>query len=588
MGKKQAQQKNEREKPAWAKGKELVRKGPLGCYADVFCDSRFPIGKNDWAYVTSRGSIYLKPRKEATPREWEYIICHCLLHLGFGHFRQQQDRYWNTACDWVVTKFLRDAHIGAQPKEFQQIFPFTVRNEDQVYQELLSRPELAAKANFSLTDGRPDMIWNGEPDEDFTKLLAEALQDSIRDAIEGARYGSNESSVRRRTVYDDAKEWFVSSYPLLGAVAASFRIVADSNVSRANIPVAAVSPALQEIYVNPRIYLDEEEWKFVLAHEFLHAALRHDERCEDRDPVLWNIACDYVVNDWLSEMKIGQMPDFVLFNPEFKGLSAESLYDLLYTDLRRHINECDGKSGDLIFGANSTDCSCSGGRLWSPEDLDSFYRSAMQQGLMYHQQNSRGYLPAALIEEIHALSRPPIRWDVELAKWFDEFFSPVEKHRTYARMSRRQSSTPYIPRPAWRMEEERVTQHIFGVLLDTSGSMDRHLLAAALGSIVSYSVARDVNYIRLVFCDAATYDQGVINPDDLAEAVQVKGRGGTVLQPGIDLLDKDPKFPKDAPLLIITDGKCDRLNLRGRNHAYLIPYGNRLPFPPRGPVFRLK
>ncbi len=588
---KKVQKKNERETPAWAKGRELVRKGPLGCYADVFCDSRYPIGKNDWAYVTSRGSIYLNPRKDATPKEWEYIISHCLLHLGFGHFRQQQDRFWNTACDLVVTKFLRDAHIGSPPKEFQQMFPVAVRNEEQVYQELLSRPELATKANFSLTDGRPDMVWNGEADEDFTQLLAKALQDSIRDAIEGARYGNIENSGRKsRTEYDAAKEWFVSSYPLLGAVAASFRVVADNSVlMRANIPVAAVSPALQEIYINPHIYLDLEEWKFVLAHEFLHAALRHDERCEDRDPVLWNIACDYVVNGWLSEMQVGQMPELVLFNPEFKGMSAESLYDLLYTDIRRHISECDGKSGDLLFGSGSADGSGSiGSGLWSPEDLDCFYRSAMQQGLMYHQQNSRRYLPAALIEEIHALSRPPIRWDVELAKWFDENFSPVEKHRTYARMSRRQSSTPDIPRPAWKMIDEPVTQHIFGVLLDTSGSMDRGLLAAALGSIASYSAARDVNYIRLVFCDAAAYDQGVIHPDDLAEAVQVKGRGGTVLQPGINLLDKDQKFPKDAPLLIITDGKCDRLNLRGRNHAYLIPYGNRLPFPPRGPVFRLK
>ncbi len=80
----------------------------------------------------------------------------------------------------------------------------------------------------------------------------------------------------------------------------------------------------------------------------------------------------------------------------------------------------------------------------------------------------------------------------------------------------------------------------------------------------------------------------IMNPVDLEEAVQIKGRGGTVLQPGIDLLDRDPQFPKDAPLLMITDGACDRLNLRGRNHAFLIPYGNRLPFPPKGPVFRLR
>lgn len=137
-------------------------------------------------------------------------------------------------------------------------------------------------------------------------------------------------------------------------------------------------------------------------------------------------------------------------------------------------------------------------------------------------------------------------------------------------------------------EPDAENQRIFGVVLDTSGSMDRQLLAAALGSIASYSLARDVRHVRVVFCDAEPYDQGVMCPDDIAGAVQVRGRGGTMLQPGIDLLKHDPAFPKDAPLLIITDGACDRLRLYGREHAYLLPWGKRLPFPPRGPVFKLR
>jgi len=192
------------------------------------------------------------------------------------------------------------------------------------------------------------------------------------------------------------------------------------------------------------------------------------------------------------------------------------------------------------------------------------------------------------VEEIHAVSRPPIRWDVELAKWFDQQFEPLEKRRSYAHLSRRQSAAPDIPRPAWRMEEEPAEQRIFGVVLDTSGSMGRALLAAALGSIASYSQARDVRHVRVVFCDAAGYDQGVMSPEEIAGAVKVRGRGGTRLQPGIDLLEQDERFPKDAPVLIITDGDCDRLNLRGRKHAFLVPWGRRLPFPPKGPVFKLK
>ena len=118
--------------------------------------------------------------------------------------------------------------------------------------------------------------------------------------------------------------------------------------------------------------------------------------------------------------------------------------------------------------------------------------------------------------------------------------------------------------------------------------MDRGLLAAALGSIASYSQARDVDNVRVVFCDAAAYDQGIMHPDEIAGSVKVRGRGGTKLQPGIDLLDDDPKFPKDAPLLIITDGACDRLNLRGRKHAYWIPPVGNMPFAPMVPVFLWK
>jgi hypothetical protein len=38
------------------------------------------------------------------------------------------------------------------------------------------------------------------------------------------------------------------------------------------------------------------------------------------------------------------------------------------------------------------------------------------------------------------------------------------------------------------------------VVLDTSGSIDRMLLAKALGAIASYSLSRDVWAVRVVFC----------------------------------------------------------------------------------------
>ena len=563
--------------------------GPLGGLArcvGVHRDNRYPMARGDWAYVTSQGAICLNPRREASVPEWEYVLAHCMLHLGLGHLREDRlgDPLWGTACDLAVTRFLQDCRIGTPPVEFTGELPLSAKGEEQLWEQLRAMPELAGTDRFStMTCGRPDMVWRGKGWTDYEEQFALSLQQSIRDAVReaaGLEPLEDDPLWPGGNLCREAREWFISSYPLLGAVAADFRLVSDrAAVRRLGVQIAAVHPQLKEIYVNPDAPLSLEEWKFVLAHEFLHAALCHVPRCEERDPLLWNVACDYVINDWLSEMEVGQMPEGVLFDQQFHGMTAEAVYDLLWEDVRYYRGRA---IDDLIDGDGSWWDTLEGGQT------DAFYRSALQRGVAYHQGGGRGFLPKGLVEEIHAISRSPIRWDVELAKWFDENFAPLERRRSYARLSRRQSSTPDIPRPAWRMEETPGEQRIFGVILDTSGSMDRALLAAALGSIASYSQAREVHHVRVVFCDAAPYDQGIMHPEEIAGAVKVRGRGGTVLQPAVDLLNRDPKFPKDAPVLIITDGDCDRLTLRGRNHAFLVPAGNRLPFPPKGPVFRLK
>jgi predicted metal-dependent peptidase len=75
---------------------------------------------------------------------------------------------------------------------------------------------------------------------------------------------------------------------------------------------------------------------------------------------------------------------------------------------------------------------------------------------------------------------------------------------------------------------------------------------------------------------------------NIADRVRVKGRGGTVLQPGIDVLEKAPDFPETGPILIITDGYCENhLRIR-REHAFLLPEGRSLPFVAKGPVFAVK
>ena len=394
--------------------------------------------------------------------------------------------------------------------------------------------------------------------------------------------GANTRSAPR-SVTERARSWFISSFPLLGSMVAAFEILEDAELCRREeVMVAAVDETLRTIYLNPAAGLSEQETRFVLAHEILHVALRHMDRQRGRDHYLWNVACDYVINDWLIQMQVGSAPALgLLHDLELRGLSAEEVYDRIAVDLRRmrKLQTLAGQQGDMLQRRLRTD------RV-PFTDLDAFYKEQLGKGLMLHESQGRGLLPAGLLEEIRALLQPPIPWEVELARWFDHHFPPIETRRTYARLSRRQSATPDIPRPHVGPDSRWRDGRTFGVVLDTSGSMDKHTLAKALGSIASYAEAKDVPAVRVVCCDAAPYDLGYLPAQDIAHRVQIQGRGGTVLQPAITLLENSADFPKEGPLLIITDADCDHLDVH-RPHAYLLAPGRRLPFTPRGDVFTM-
>ena len=47
-------------------------------------------------------------------------------------------------------------------------------------------------------------------------------------------------------------------------------------------------------------------------------------------------------------------------------------------------------------------------------------------------------------------------------------------------------------------------------------------------------------------------------------------------------------FPKDAPILLITDGFCEDDLRVARDHAFLLSEYGRLPFATRKAVFRMR
>lgn len=578
--------------------------------------SRERIGKDTAAVVDRQGTIYLNRNYLLEPEQWAYVIAHCKLHLAFGHFDAERmpgeevicpdgrkewkvtaDRkLWNLACDIYITKFLSDMKFGRSIASVSlDEFRGSLSDEIKIYHYLeekgvsgdLQEYGTAAVKSMDMKGLEKPVVYEKGQQNRFVSRFAWALSESAREAvsISGGHGKLHSFPSDRSTEAEEARSWFVNHYPLLGSLASNFEIIYDSSACvREEISIAAIDIYGRKIYINPAARLSNEEMKFVIAHELLHAGLCHQERCQGRDPYLWNVACDYVINGWLMEMQIGRIPEqSLLYDEAYRNWSAESIYDEILKEFRKNqkLNTFRGyRKGDMLDrNANNIPAA-------DYVTLDEFCRSALAQGLEYQlSSRKRGTIPAGLIEEIRALSMPAVPWDVELARWFDSNFPPVDKHYTYARPSRRQGATPDIPRPRYVKQEIDSESRTFGVIIDTSGSMTAKMIGMALGAAASYAAAKDVPFVRVVFCDAHPYDAGYLASEDIAGRVEVKGRGGTRMQPAIDLLEQAEDFPDNGPILLITDGYIENsLNLRHK-HAYLIPKGHRLPFKAKGEVF---
>jgi hypothetical protein len=282
-----------------------------------------PYPREGWAKVRSDGTVYAHPHRLAEPEEWMYVLAHCALHLGFGHFQLRfRQREWELACECVVWQFLSTLKLGRPPETLRSLAPLgspelPARTEEDLYRYFCAHglPDLPPYGVTGTTF--TDMIEPpaAGPDEKrrtrWDEVLAEGLAYAVACAVDvaGGVEVLPDGRRRRYTPAQRARSWLISSYPLLGSLAAAFEVIEDPKLcARIEVSIAAVSDYTKEIYVNPAAGLTEDECRFVMAHELLHVALRHSARGRGRDAVLWNVACDFVINEWLSELRVGALP----------------------------------------------------------------------------------------------------------------------------------------------------------------------------------------------------------------------------------------------------------------------------------------
>ena len=149
--------------------------------------------------------------------------------------------------------------------------------------------------------------------------------------------------------YDIAvlKRKMLVKYPFFGSVVASVGYKENKD-----IPTAGTDG--ETIYYNPE-YLESlsvEEQTFVFAHEVCHIAFNHILRSEGKDPELWNIATDGVINQFLKRDGL-KMAKGGVDMAEAINYDAEQLYEKILQEKQQRQQQQQNQENQQQSGVGS-------------------------------------------------------------------------------------------------------------------------------------------------------------------------------------------------------------------------------------------
>lgn len=285
--------------------------------------------------------------------------------------------------------------------------------------------------------------------------------------------------------------------------------------------------------------LKKDELVFVLAHEVMHNALQHHIRRQSRDPRLWNVAADYVINGELVETKVGTMPKCGLLNARFTGMSAEEVYRIL---------EEEGGGGGKGDGQDPGGCggvidACSQYDENAIAEAQADIEMKVRQAAAIAKGKMAGNMPAGLKRLIDQLTRPKIDWRSVLRRFIDE---SITRDFSWAKPNRRFLHQNLILPGTVSDGLSRLT-----ILFDTSGSVfDRKILTAFASEVNGAFGDGMIDRITLLYVDTKVqrveeYEAG----DELQ--MQPQGGGGTVFAEAFDWIGTNAD--DSSAVIVFTD-----------------------------------
>jgi predicted metal-dependent peptidase len=302
-----------------------------------------------------------------------------------------------------------------------------------------------------------------------------------------------------------------------------------------NIPTARASTLTIEYNPTFFIELSEPEREFLLLHETMHVALLHTLRLESRDPLRWNHAADYVINDCLIQAGM-TMPEGGLHDAQYRNMSTEEVFNLIPAQ-----TEDPGAFGSDISQGDSEEEGATD-KTVEKEQLDNILIRAKTSSEMAHAANNIPGITCGEIEIYLAnLLAPKLPWFRILRKFFTE---RQKSDYSFRKPNRRYFPTHILP----SQDSEAIVD--LAIAVDTSGSVTddefAHFIAETAG-IMRQLKPKKINFIQFD-TDIKRMDT-LRNMSDL-KRVEFSGRGGTNMRPVMDWAKEN----KPKVLLVFTDG----------------------------------
>jgi len=300
-------------------------------------------------------------------------------------------------------------------------------------------------------------------------------------------------------------------------------------VQRDDIPTLAVDG--KHLFYKPEFFLGLSPVlrKSAIAHEVMHCVFEHIVRRRGRDPRLWNVAGDYVINHALVEagLKIG---DTWLHSKAFAGMSADEIYELLKQDGKEQGDPlCDILDAPQATGAPDDAATAEMQHEWATNVAQTAVEAARM-----------GQLPKSLQRVVDDITSNKVPWREVLHRFVTE---RVNDDYSWARPNRMfVAFGAYLP----SLYSEGMGH--LDVVIDTSGSITRETLNTFGAEIKAIVAAVRPTRLRVIYADAAVNHVDEFLPGE-EPVFNMHGGGGTDFRPAIAQAGEEPP----AALVYLTD-----------------------------------